>query len=85
MTDTIVTQVVDKFHMRSEFGITKYKTTLKENNADDYLNHLQQELMDATLYIEKKMDIDKHIGFIISITPNDEDLGKIIRSIYKVK
>ena len=51
--DPIVKQVVDSFQERSKVGIEKYKTTLAENNTDDFLEHLQQELMDATLYIQK--------------------------------
>jgi hypothetical protein len=53
MQDKIVKQVVDKFQQRSEVGIKKYGTTLEQNNTDDFLNHLQEELMDAILYIEK--------------------------------
>lgn len=51
--DPIVKQVTDKFKERSKVGIEKYGTTLEENNTDDFLEHLQQELMDATLYIQK--------------------------------
>lgn len=51
--DPIVDAVVNKFMSRSQVGIKKYGTTLHENNTDDFLEHLQQELMDATLYIEK--------------------------------
>jgi hypothetical protein len=53
MKDKIVQQVIDKFNQRSEVGIKKYGTTLEQNNNDDYLTHLQEELMDAILYIEK--------------------------------
>ena len=53
MEDKIVKQVVEKFQQRSEVGIKKYGTTLEQNNDDDFLNHLQEELMDAILYIEK--------------------------------
>lgn len=53
MKDPIVQQVIDKFQNRSEVGIKKYGTTLHENNSDDFLNHLQEELMDAILYIQK--------------------------------
>lgn len=53
MKDPIVQQVIDKFQNRSEVGIKKYGTTLHENNTDDFLNHLQEELMDAILYIQK--------------------------------
>lgn len=53
MMDKIVKQVTDRFKSRSEVGIKKYGTTLEDNNTDDFLNHLQEELMDAVLYIEK--------------------------------
>jgi hypothetical protein len=55
--DKIVQQVIDKFNQRSEIGIKKYGTTLEQNNNDDFLNHLQEELMDAILYIEKLKSI----------------------------
>lgn len=53
MKDKIVEEVVNKFQTRSEVGIKKYGTTLEDNNSDDFLNHLQEELMDAILYIQK--------------------------------
>ena len=52
-TDPIVKQVTNKFLQRSEVGIKKYGTTLHENNTDDFFNHLQEELMDAILYLQK--------------------------------
>jgi len=51
--DPIVLKVMSKFYERSQEGIKKYGTTLEDNNSDDFLNHLQEELMDAILYIEK--------------------------------
>lgn len=55
MKDPIVESVVAKYKERSNVGVHKYGTTLHDNNLslDEWLNHLQQELMDATLYIEK--------------------------------
>ena len=55
MTDSIVESVLDKFKERSEEGIKKYGVTLdrKDLNVLEWLTHLQEELMDATLYIEK--------------------------------
>lgn len=57
--DKIVSQVVNKFKERSKIGIKKYGTTLHENNTDDFLNHLQEELMDAILYLQKLKNNDK--------------------------
>lgn len=54
--DKIVEQLIDKYRQRSELGIKKYGTTLAENNTDNFLIHLQQELMDASLYIEKLLN-----------------------------
>tara|TARA_R110000803_G_scaffold27011_2_gene63340 strand:+ start:471 stop:662 length:192 start_codon:yes stop_codon:yes gene_type:complete len=62
--DPIVKQVTDKFKSRSEVGIKKYGTTLEDNNTDDFLNHLQEELMDATLYIEKLLTLIRKHGKI---------------------
>jgi ABC-type antimicrobial peptide transport system permease subunit len=51
--DSIVEEVVKQFRKHSELGITKYGTTLAENETDNFLIHLQEELMDAVNYIEK--------------------------------
>ena len=51
--DKIVQDVVKQLTDRSAVGVEKYGTTLEENNTDDFLNHLQEELMDAILYIQK--------------------------------
>jgi len=53
--DLILTKVMTKYYDRSEQGIKKYGTTLENNTLPlmQWLNHLQEELMDATLYIEK--------------------------------
>jgi hypothetical protein len=61
MKDKIVEQVVSKFNERSQRGITKYGSTLERNDLDvvDWMNHLQEELMDAILYLERmKKDIN---------------------------
>ena len=55
--DAIVAKVIEAYKKRSEVGIAKYGTTLDANNTDDFLQHLQEELFDATLYIEKLKDI----------------------------
>lgn len=53
--DKYVEQVIEKYKQRSETGIKKYGTTLerKDLNLLDWLNHLQEELMDASLYVER--------------------------------
>ena len=56
--DKYVQSVKEKFEQRSQTGIQKYNTTLERDDLNflDWLNHLQEELMDATLYIEKLKD-----------------------------
>ena len=81
MKDKIVQQVVDKYTSRSEVGIAKYKTTLENNNVDNYMMHLQQELMDATLYIEKIMYLNREITRLVKDHPNNQELGLLIRKL----
>ena len=79
MSDKIVQDVIDKYATRSAVGYLKYGTTLETNNKDNYLQHLQEELMDATLYIEKLIDLDKEITRLVKKHPNDAELGMLIR------
>jgi hypothetical protein len=53
--DKYVQAVKEKFEQRSQIGIKKYNTTLEREDLSflDWLEHLQQELMDATLYVER--------------------------------
>jgi hypothetical protein len=53
--DTIVEDVINKFRKRSEAGMLKYNTTLDRTDLStlDWLTHLQEELMDAILYVER--------------------------------
>ena len=55
LKDGIVQNVKDLYEERSQIGIKKYNTTLENSTEglEAFLIHLQQELMDATLYIEK--------------------------------
>ena len=83
MTDSIVDQVVRKYEVRSAVGINKYGTTLQTNNKDNFLIHLQEELMDATLYIEKLITLEKEITNLVRKHPNDAELGWKIRDLVK--
>lgn len=53
--DPVVERVVNKFVDRSDIGFKKYKVTLQDDHSDIFawINHLQEELMDATLYLQK--------------------------------
>ena len=51
--DSIVKSVVSSYRERSRVGINKYNNTMDRNDLStlEWLQHLQEELMDATLYI----------------------------------
>ena len=53
--DPVVQSVVNKFVDRSDVGFAKYGKTLRNDQSDVFvwLNHLQEELMDATLYLQR--------------------------------
>lgn len=64
--DTIVSEVINKFNQRSQTGIEKYGTTLDRNDLTfiEWMQHLQEELMDATLYLEKlKTELEQNPNF----------------------
>jgi hypothetical protein len=56
--DQIVLRVLARFNERSQVGIKKYNTTLERDDLStlEWLTHLQEELMDATLYVERLKD-----------------------------
>lgn len=53
--DSVVTSVISAFKKRAEFGKQKYGTTLDRTDLGflDWVQHAQEELMDAILYLEK--------------------------------
>ena len=67
--DRMVERVVDKFVQRSDEGFKKYGRTLSDEmlgghkHLDGYLNDIQEELMDAILYIQTARElIDQIVG-----------------------
>ena len=54
-TDSIVVSVLQKFLDRSAFGKQKYGTDLDRTDLSilDWIQHAQEEHMDAILYLEK--------------------------------
>lgn len=57
-SDPIVNAVINKYAKRSALGMNKYNTTMKDNPKGliFWLESIQEELMDASLYIERTMD-----------------------------
>ena len=72
--DPVVERVCDKFVKRSDVGYAKYGRTLhderkgKHKNLAGYLNDVQEELMDAILYIQaaKEELADNNVRTIVS-------------------
>ena len=61
-SDQNVENVVKQLRWRAERGLAKYGVTTerKDLSVIEWLQHLQEELMDATVYIEKlKREIKK--------------------------
>ena len=74
--DPIIKKVVDKFVERSNTGYKKYGVTLHDDepNLHKWLNHIQEELMDAINYIEKlKMETTDALEEKILKDYEDED------------
>ena len=67
--DPVVQRVCEKFTQRSDEGFKKYGRTLSDEmlgghkHLDGYLNDVQEELMDAILYIQTARElIDDIVG-----------------------
>lgn len=55
VSDSNVLSVIDAYKERANKGFTKYGVTTERTDVDllGWLQHLQEELMDATVYIER--------------------------------
>ena len=55
MTDAITEAVVVQLRTRAKKGKLKYGTTMERDDLSplQWLQHLQEELMDAAVYVEK--------------------------------
>ena len=68
-------QVVEKIISRAEVGKNKYGVTMEREDLTSYqwLQHLQEELMDATVYIEKILSLYNKV-YIEAIIKHDKDV-----------
>ena len=73
--DPVVERVVEKFVMRSDVGFAKYGVTLEDDKSNifEWVNHLQEELMDAVLYLQKLKET------------TTEELQEVLLKKYEVK
>ena len=71
MADKIVEAVLRRYKDRAKKGLVKYGTTMDRNDLSlvEWLQHLQEEMMDATVYIEK---LKQEINY------QDEDTTRIL-------
>ena len=83
MKDSIVNSVLMQFKERSSVGIEKYGTTLDRQDLStlEWLKHLQEELMDATLYIEKLKQEYENNWKIKYVSSNTKFSGRNLRNI----
>jgi len=53
--DSVVYSVIEKFKSRADFGMAKYGKNLDRDDLSvlDWIQHAQEEHMDAILYLEK--------------------------------
>ena len=73
--DKNVEVVRQKLLDRSVFGLNKYGVTTERTDVDyqGWLNHLQEELMDASVYVEAAMQQQLNLYFISQNINNDYD------------
>jgi hypothetical protein len=83
--DKIVEQVRQKLLERSQVGIRKYGSTIWDNTDENYMKHLQDELLDGANYCEQMIrlgEFAKLSAALIESEPNDQELGRAIRFYY---
>jgi hypothetical protein len=76
MKDKIVSKVISTLMSRSETGMRKYGVTMDRDDLTftQWMQHLQEELMDAIIYIEKLKDENnkQHNGVHIEESGSEE-------------
>ena len=66
--DEIVDRVVEKMLNRSKTGQSKYRSTMwneierDEKNIMDFMTDIQEEMMDAVLYLESAKECMRRVG-----------------------
>jgi len=63
---SIEDKVCEKIQKRSDVGKSKYGVTMERTDLStiEWLTHLQEELMDAAVYVEKLLARVKHLSEI---------------------
>ena len=73
-------KVIVKLRERAEKGLQKYGVTMERDDLvlTEWLIHLQEELMDATVYIQKLLEILKTSKAIIVSNSINEKREKLL-------
>ena len=60
-TDSVVFSVIEGFKQRADIGLKKYGVNLdrQDLSLQDWIQHAQEEHMDAILYLEKLKQLTK--------------------------
>lgn len=78
--DSVVSGVITKYVMRAEVGMKKYGTNLdrKDLQVSDWIKHVQEELMDAVLYLEKLSQDIKNVNIQVKLENQKEFDGDML-------
>jgi len=87
--DAIVESVRQKLLDRSNVGLKKYNSSIFDNIDENYIKHLQEELLDGANYCEQVLRLGEFTKVIIEILQADQNEmsvgNKIIREYNKLK
>lgn len=84
--DPIVENVRQKLLDRSTVGIKKYNTTIFDNTDENYIKHLQDELLDGANYCEMILRMGKfaeEISKILDKETNYYTIGELVSKKYR--
>lgn len=59
-------RVIDKIRERADIGESKYGVTMERTDLTrvEWLNHLQEELLDGAIYIEKLKSLALEVNYL---------------------
>ena len=77
--DEVTNIVIESVKKQQAKGLSKYDTTLYDNNTDNFFEHAIQESIDLLQYLTK---LKINFKQLCDQYPNDNQLGAKIREIY---
>jgi len=87
--DPVVESVRQKLLDRSNIGLKKYNSSIFDNIDENYIKHLQEELLDGANYCEQVLRLGEFTKIIIEILQSDQNEmsvgNKIIKEYNKLK